>query len=165
MGIRFTSYIEPPASANNLHASFEPHFAVSSLNSRLLETADSGGSSMAMTRTRRSTLRRAHKDRGKKFITYGCRHCRTHLSSSVQIISKDYRGRTGDAYLMSSVLNVIEDKVETRSMLTGEYLVCDILCHLCKKLIGWKYLRSDNKDQNYKEGKYILELQEICKCH
>ena len=100
----------------------------------------------------------------RKFVTYGCRHCRNHLSSSLQIISKDYRGKTGDAYLISSVCNVLEDKVETRSMLTGEYLVCDIVCNLCKRVLGWKYLKSERKEQRYKEGKYILELKTICRC-
>lgn len=100
----------------------------------------------------------------KRFITYGCRHCRTHLSSSLQIISKDYRGKTGDAYLISSVLNVLEDKIETRSMLTGDYLVCDIQCNLCHKVLGWKYLKSEHKEQRYKEGKYILEVETICRC-
>lgn len=101
----------------------------------------------------------------KRFVTYGCRHCRNHLSSSLQIISKDYRGKTGDAYLISSVCNVLEDKVETRSMLTGEYLVCDIVCNLCKRVLGWKYLKSERKEQRYKEGKYILEVKTICRCN
>lgn len=105
----------------------------------------------------------AHGDY-KKFVTYGCRYCRNHLSSSLHIISKDYRGKTGDAYLISSVCNVLEDKVETRSMLTGEYLVCDIVCSLCKRVLGWKYLKSQRKEQRYKEGKYILEVETICRC-
>ncbi|CAL9729779.1 hypothetical protein MOUN0_H07030 [Monosporozyma unispora] len=100
----------------------------------------------------------------KRFITYGCRFCRTHLSSSLQIISKDYRGKTGDAYLISTVCNVLEDKIETRSMLTGDYLVCDIVCSLCHKTLGWKYLKSERKEQRYKEGKYILEVETICRC-
>ncbi|CAL9734529.1 hypothetical protein MOSE0_F01266 [Monosporozyma servazzii] len=104
------------------------------------------------------------KSKKKPFITYGCRYCRTHLSSSFQIISKDYRGKTGDAYLISDVCNVLEDKIETRSMLTGDYLVCDIVCTLCHKTLGWKYLKSERQEQHYKEGKYILEVETICRC-
>ncbi|CCD24351.1 uncharacterized protein NDAI_0D00370 [Naumovozyma dairenensis CBS 421] len=100
----------------------------------------------------------------KKFMTFGCRHCRTHLSSSNEIMSKDYRGKTGDAYLMDHVVNVIEGTMETRPMITGEYLVCDILCHWCKNLVGWKYIQSEMNDQKFKEGKYILELETICLC-
>lgn len=104
------------------------------------------------------------KSKYTKFITYGCCNCRTHLSSSAQVMSKDYRGKTGDAYLMSEVVNVVEGEKETRYMITGKYVVCDIQCHMCKTLVGWKYLESERKDQRYKEGKYILELRTICKC-
>lgn len=100
----------------------------------------------------------------RKCVTYGCKQCRTHLSSYSQIMSKDYRGKTGDAYLMNHVVNVIESTPETRSMITGDYIVCDILCHWCRTLVGWKYLESERKDQRYKEGTYVLELQTICKC-
>lgn len=105
----------------------------------------------------------SHK-KPKHFVTYGCRCCRTHLSASNQIMSKNYRGKTGDAYLMSKVINITEGKVETRPMITGDYIVCDILCHWCKSLLGWKYLNSSMPDQQYKEGKYILELETICVC-
>lgn len=80
-------------------------------------------------------------------------------------MSKDYRGTTGDAYLMNKVVNIVEGDRETRCMITGCYVVCDIVCHMCKNLVGWKYLESERKDQRYKEGKYILELQTICKVH
>lgn len=95
---------------------------------------------------------------------YGCGHCRTHLSSSNHILSKDYCGKTGDAYLMRKVINVTEGCKETRCMITGRYVVCDIYCHTCKNLVGWKYLLSETRDQNHKEGKFILELEPITEC-
>lgn len=49
-------------------------------------------------------------------------------------------------------------------MITGKYLVSDISCHQCGNLVGWKYHLSEVKNQKYKEGKYILELQTIVKC-
>ncbi|CCH61817.1 hypothetical protein TBLA_0F02780 [Henningerozyma blattae CBS 6284] len=97
-------------------------------------------------------------------ITYGCKSCRSHLSSQTQIMSKDYRGKTGDAYLMNNVVNVTMGDVEKRTMITGDYLVCDIHCHWCNSVVGWKYLKSQRNDQKYKEGKYILELKMICNC-
>lgn len=148
MGLRYTSYIETP---RNYLGEKRTHFSQASNIPSLLRTT-------SLTRSSRQSKSKRH------FVTYGCRNCRVHFSSSRQIISKHYRGRTGDAYLITNVLNVIEGKIETRSMLTGEYVVCDILCHLCKTLVGWKYLKSEHKDQRYKEGKYILELQTIRKC-
>ncbi|KAG0669072.1 hypothetical protein C6P45_004144 [Maudiozyma exigua] len=102
-----------------------------------------------------------HKLR-QKFKTYACKNCRTHLSSSQEIMSRDYRGKTGDAYLMSKLVNIEEGLQETRVMMTGEYLVCDINCSWCHQLIGWKYLKSDTLSQRYKEGRYIMELKPIC---
>ena len=98
----------------------------------------------------------------KRFLTFACNNCRNHLSTSTNIVSKDYRGRTGDAYLMSNVINVIDGRQELRAMITGDYVVCNIYCHWCKSLIGWKYIRSDSRDQAYKEGMFILELKKIC---
>lgn len=157
MGLRYTSYIECPAAKLDVDS---------------LETTRSSNFNLyhQISETRRLQYHggyRSHENSESsppKFITYGCRRCRTHLSSSTQIMSKDYRGKTGDAFLMSKVVNVIEGSIETRPMITGDYLVCDILCHWCKSLLGWKYLESERKDQRYKEGKYILEVQTICRC-
>ena len=137
MGLRSSIYIENPLSS--------PSSSYKSINDPLFHSQH-------------------RSQKNVSFITYGCRHCKTHLSSSFQIISRDYRGRTGTAYLMNKVVNVVEGKVEQRRMLTGDYLVCDILCHWCKRNVGWKYLQSSNDDQQYKEGKFILELKNICKC-
>lgn len=92
---------------------------------------------------------------------YGCKNCKTHLSTTFNIISKDYRGVTGNAYLMSNVTNVQEGDYELRAMITGDYLVCDIICQMCKNIVGWKYITAERSDQQYKEGKFILELQTI----
>ncbi|GAV56221.1 hypothetical protein ZYGR_0BA01270 [Zygosaccharomyces rouxii] len=149
MGLRYSSYIESPISAED------------GFNS-------TGGSVNIHQRSSSSYpyhYHMRHREHAPpKFITYGCRCCRTHLSSSSQIMSKDYRGKTGDAYLMSKLVNVIDGNIETRPMITGDYLVCDVLCHWCKSLVGWKYLESERKDQRYKEGKYIMELQTVCRC-
>ena len=98
----------------------------------------------------------------QNFKTYACSNCRTHLSSTQEIMSRDYRGKTGDAYLMNKLVNIEEGFHETRIMMTGEYLVCDINCSWCHQLIGWKYLKSDTLSQKYKEGRYIMELKPIC---
>ncbi|AMD20416.1 HDL328Wp [Eremothecium sinecaudum] len=104
------------------------------------------------------------KNKRTNLAIYGCNYCKTHLSSSNHIMSKDYCGKTGDAYLMRKVINVTEGRRETRCMITGRYVVCDIYCHTCKNLVGWKYLMSEKRDQEYKEGKYILELEPITEC-
>lgn len=96
--------------------------------------------------------------------TYGCSGCRTHLSTSQLVLSKDYRGQTGDAYLMDKVVNVKQGEPDMRTMLTGRYLVSDIMCHQCGHRVGWKYHHTDAKNQKFKEGRYILEVNTIVKC-
>ncbi|CEP25246.1 MOH1 [Cyberlindnera jadinii] len=96
--------------------------------------------------------------------TFGCSGCRTHLSTSGLILSKDYRGHTGDAYLMDQVVNVTLGRREFRTMITGRYLVSDIMCHQCGHRVGWKYHQTDEKNQKFKEGRYILEVNTIVKC-
>jgi len=61
-------------------------------------------------------------------------------------------------------VNITQGTKQYRHMITGKYLVSDISCHQCGNLVGWKYHLSEVKNQKYKEGKYILELQTIVKC-
>ena len=95
---------------------------------------------------------------------YACRCCRTHLASNAEIVSRDFRGNTGDAYLVKDLLNVANGPVERKAMLTGTYLICTTKCNLCKTVIGWKYLKSDRRQQRYKEGMYTLEVSLIFCC-
>ncbi|CCC68054.1 hypothetical protein NCAS_0A14960 [Naumovozyma castellii] len=109
--------------------------------------------------------RRPNSDKDHKgYITYGCRLCRTHLSSSTQIISRDYKGKLGNAYLMENLLNIVEGKQQEKVMVTGKYTICEIHCHLCKKVIGWKYLKSNASSQKFKVGKYIMEMNTVRRC-
>lgn len=162
MGLRYTSYIESPDES-------KLHTQVLDLNhGHEYGIGNSLYSGPVLLRHRRAMSSTSDSssssEKDREFVTYGCRRCRTHLSSSSHVISKAYRGKTGTAYLLEEVLNVLEGKVETRPMLTGDYVVCDILCHWCKSVVGWKYLKSERKDQRYKEGKFILEVKTICKC-
>ncbi len=61
-------------------------------------------------------------------------------------------------------VNIVQGTKQLRDMITGKYLVGDIRCHQCGNLVGWKYHHSEVKNQKYKEGKYILELQTIVRC-
>ncbi|OBZ87457.1 hypothetical protein A0J61_04492 [Choanephora cucurbitarum] len=90
---------------------------------------------------------------------YGCAKCKTHLATSDAIISTQFRGQHGQAYLFSRVyciiffvflmctyfrysINVTCGKEEVRQMATGLHQV--------------KAYNSENK---YKEGKSVLEYK------
>ncbi|GAA6062992.1 hypothetical protein JCM10212_004974 [Sporobolomyces blumeae] len=88
---------------------------------------------------------------------FGCRRCKTHLSTSHQIESKDFTGQHGRAYLFTTVVNVDCGPPEDRPMRTGLHTVRDIMCQKCGEVLGWKYDKAYEPQQKYKEGKFILE--------
>uniref|UniRef100_R7W3G2 Uncharacterized protein n=1 Tax=Aegilops tauschii TaxID=37682 RepID=R7W3G2_AEGTA len=94
-----------------------------------------------------------------------------------------FRCKHGKAYLFDKVVNVVAGESEDdRMMTTGLHTVRDIFCVACGAILGWKYVCNMNlypyssfqcpsligfvsafeKDQRYKEGKFILER---CKIH
>ncbi|KAL8232542.1 hypothetical protein R6Q59_036326 [Mikania micrantha] len=88
---------------------------------------------------------------------YSCKHCKTHLALSDDIISMSFHCRHGKAYLFDKVVNVTVGKKEERMMMTGMHTVVDIFCVGCGSIVGWKYEAAQEKQQKYKEGKFILE--------
>ncbi|ORY69811.1 Yippee/Mis18 [Pseudomassariella vexata] len=93
---------------------------------------------------------------------YGCKNCKAHLSNHDDIISRNFRGQHGKAYLFNMVVNVeTEDPIE-RSMTTGRHIVRDIKCKQCKETVGWKYDKAYESSEKYKEGKFILEAELLC---
>ncbi|CAF1935328.1 unnamed protein product [Brassica napus] len=42
-------------------------------------------------------------------------------------------------------------------ILSGMHTVSDIFCCCCGDNVGWKYESEHEKDQKYKEGKFVLE--------
>ncbi|KAM3570997.1 hypothetical protein VYU27_006957 [Nannochloropsis oceanica] len=92
-----------------------------------------------------------------------CSRCQTHLSSNDQIISKQFTGRGGRAFLFDKVVNVTTGPHEKRVLITGLHTVADIYCLDCETLVGWKYEEAFERSQKYKEGKYILERTRIIK--
>ncbi|GBP55305.1 Protein yippee-like 1 [Eumeta japonica] len=72
--------------------------------------------------------------------TYSCIHCRAHLASHDELISKSFQGSQGRAYLFNSVVNVGCGPAEERVLLTGLHAVADIYCECCKTMLGWKYV-------------------------
>ncbi|XP_059667974.1 protein yippee-like [Cornus florida] len=88
---------------------------------------------------------------------YSCKHCKTHLALTDDVISKSFHCRHGKAYLFDKVVNVTAGEKEERMMMTGLHTVVDIFCVACGSIVGWKYEAAHEKSQKYKEGKFILE--------
>ncbi|KAJ3317256.1 hypothetical protein HDU76_001262 [Blyttiomyces sp. JEL0837] len=88
---------------------------------------------------------------------YGCSECKTHLTRLDSLVSKDFRGHHGRAWMFKQVVNVRYGELDTRSMLTGVYNVVDVMCITCNGLLGWKYEKAFEESQKFKENKIILE--------
>ncbi|KAK0852644.1 protein yippee-like moh1 [Friedmanniomyces endolithicus] len=93
---------------------------------------------------------------------YGCKICKTHLADHDEIISRNFRGQHGKAFLFNSVVNVQLGEAGERNIITGRHVVRDVSCRQCKEVVGWKYDRAYESTEKYKEGKYILEQELMC---
>ncbi|XP_022666018.1 protein yippee-like 1 [Varroa jacobsoni] len=120
------------------------------------QEADSSIVAPKMVKTFHEYLAHCHR-------TYSCIHCRAHLASHEELISKSFQGSQGRAYLFNSVVNIGCGPAEERFLLTGLHAVADIHCESCKTTLGWKYEHAFETSQKYKEGKYIIELAHMIK--
>ncbi|ODV89546.1 hypothetical protein CANCADRAFT_32767 [Tortispora caseinolytica NRRL Y-17796] len=92
---------------------------------------------------------------------YTCKQCRTHLTNHNDLVSKQFRGQHGAAFLFDAVVNVAQGSIEQRRMTTGEHRVRDVKCAQCGSYVGWKYEWAEPPSEQYKIGKFILEAELI----
>ena len=71
---------------------------------------------------------------------YGCKECKAHLTTCDLILSRQFNGQHGKAYLLDRVINVNSGDPEDRHMTTGLHTVRDIRCNKCDTILGWKYV-------------------------
>eukprot|EP01064_Diplonema_japonicum_P003669 TRINITY_DN12361_c0_g1_i1.p2 TRINITY_DN12361_c0_g1~~TRINITY_DN12361_c0_g1_i1.p2 ORF type:complete len:112 (+),score=3.31 TRINITY_DN12361_c0_g1_i1:34-369(+) len=95
---------------------------------------------------------------------YVCNTCSAHVVSGDDVVSKQFQGRHGKAYLFDNVVNITLGPIEERLLLTGVHQVADFFCNGCDSTLGWKYELAQEPSQKYKEGKYIIEKAMIKKC-
>lgn len=91
-----------------------------------------------------------------------CDECLAHLCLSNLVLSDQFWGLSGDAYLVDKLINILCDSkdLETR-MQTGVYLINKIRCLQCDAKLGWHYKKSYKYSEYYKEGKYVIEKKFI----
>ena len=92
---------------------------------------------------------------GSRIFT--CTQCGSYLTCRRQLMSKQFTGATGRAYLFDKCVNLSYAPVQEREMLTGKHMVRDVSCKKCAAKLGWMYEYAKCPDQQYKEGKTILE--------
>ncbi|CAJ0572568.1 unnamed protein product, partial [Mesorhabditis spiculigera] len=90
-----------------------------------------------------------------------CEKCRVYLTTKDEMISSKFTGQTGPAYLFDKVWNIEQGEMGLREMMTGKHIARDVHCRRCQTRLGWMYELAYREDQRYKEGKTILEKQQI----
>ncbi|GAA94455.1 uncharacterized protein L969DRAFT_105982 [Mixia osmundae IAM 14324] len=93
---------------------------------------------------------------------YGCAKCHAHLATVETMISRQFTGQHGRAFLFDQVFNIDLGPAEDRTMTTGLHTVRDIYCARCGTTLGWKYDKAFEQAQKYKEGRFILEKMLLC---
>lgn len=86
---------------------------------------------------------------------------RTEIADMGDVISKDFHGVQGPAFLVSDVVNYFLGPEEERMLLTGQHIVRDVICVRCQSVLGWRYSFAHEESQKYKEGKFVLESVKI----
>uniref|UniRef100_A0AC34GPA5 Protein yippee-like n=1 Tax=Panagrolaimus sp. ES5 TaxID=591445 RepID=A0AC34GPA5_9BILA len=96
---------------------------------------------------------------------YQCKSCQVYLTNQKEMVSPHFRGATGAAYLFTNVANIKHGEMQQRNMMTGKHYVRDVHCKACDSKLGWMYEFAVDEEQQYKEGKVILEKNLINEVH
>tara|TARA_B110001450_G_C17536276_1_gene446724 strand:- start:481 stop:843 length:363 start_codon:yes stop_codon:yes gene_type:complete len=88
---------------------------------------------------------------------YCCKKCKSHLVDKDQLISKNFHGKTGRAFLFNKAVNVDLGPPKDKVMMTGLHTVKSVHCKSCRQEVGWTYVFAYEASEKYKEGKFIIE--------
>ncbi|KAM3128939.1 hypothetical protein pb186bvf_018927 [Paramecium bursaria] len=88
---------------------------------------------------------------------YSCKKCSVQLTNLDALVSKQFTGQTGKAYLFEKGINLNTGPSEEKELKTGKHIVQDVTCKGCNIYVGWKYILAMEQSQKYKEGKIIIE--------
>ncbi|KAL3846126.1 hypothetical protein ACJIZ3_003529 [Penstemon smallii] len=94
---------------------------------------------------------------------YSCRKCRNPIALGVDLISKNYLAKSGQAYMFAHAMNIVIGPKVDKKLMTGYFSIAEIICSKCGEEMGWTYVRAYDAKQKYKEGNYILEKAKILK--
>lgn len=102
----------------------------------------------------------SYEDKDTEVIV--CNECLAHLCLSSLVLSDQFWGLSGEAYLVDRLINIVCDKKDLEtSMRTGVYVINKIKCLQCSTKLGWHYKKSFKYSEYYKEGKYVIEKKFI----
>ncbi|KAL3521682.1 hypothetical protein ACH5RR_019831 [Cinchona calisaya] len=94
---------------------------------------------------------------------YSCRKCRTPVALRDDLLSKKFVAKYGGAYMFTRAMNIVLGQKQDRQLITGKYDVSEVFCSNCNEYLGWKYIRSYDTREKYKEGRFVIEKAKILK--
>lgn len=65
--------------------------------------------------------------------------------------------------MFSHAMNVVIGPKIERKLITGSYVVADVMCGNCGETLGWKYVETFHLRQRYKEGMFVIEKLKLTK--
>ncbi|EEB95592.1 hypothetical protein MPER_05412, partial [Moniliophthora perniciosa FA553] len=71
------------------------------------------------------------------------------------------QGFSGKASLFTEMNNVRLSPPKVRLMATGAHTMQEINCAKCAGYLGWKINRAHERSETWKEGNYLLELENL----
>eukprot|EP00477_Mikrocytos_mackini_P000607 GAHX01000648.1.p1 GENE.GAHX01000648.1~~GAHX01000648.1.p1 ORF type:complete len:116 (-),score=15.22 GAHX01000648.1:32-379(-) len=95
---------------------------------------------------------------------YMCLCCGFYLAPARDnIISTQFVSKSGPAHLVGVVCNIKVGKAEEKELTSGSHEIAKIYCIKCEQKVGWKYIKASNSSQQYKVGKFCIEVKKIRK--
>ena len=86
-----------------------------------------------------------------------CKGCSSHLCLSDLILSDNFNGASGPAYLVEDLINIeFNLQSEETPMKTGVYKINKVKCHQCKNQLGWYYKNLIHLLKLIKKGNLLL---------
>jgi len=97
-----------------------------------------------------------------------CKNCQACITSHIVLLpltatysSRVFRGYLGKASLFTQTYNVKLSDVRMQLMTSGAHAMQQITCSTCESYLGWKIIRTDDESEKWKEGSYLLELENL----
>lgn len=91
-------------------------------------------------------------------VVYHCCRCRCPTLRCRDIVSTNYHGAWGPAFLVDRLYNAAVERASyAAAFVTGSYIVRDVVCSCCRLMLGKKYVEARDPANRFKVGKILLE--------
>lgn len=93
---------------------------------------------------------------------YVCASCSCDVASATEMVWEGFMASEKPACLFRDTVNMKCSSDERKEHLTsGIYTLADVQCRWCATVMGWRYLKADQKESAYKEGTTLVETARI----